>query len=85
MKLTNEEKIILLLGGFARELEEGSKTYEELNYEYAHRILKICDKASVSEESKNLSCPFCTSNDLFEFELKHGKCRSCQNQWTSSI
>ena len=38
---------------------------------------------NVSGQSEQLICPFCQSDDLFEFELKHSKCRKCKEQWTN--
>jgi hypothetical protein len=28
-------------------------------------------------------CPFCESEDLFSVELRHTKCRNCDEQWTN--
>lgn len=29
------------------------------------------------------TCPFCESDDLFSFELRHTKCRKCNERWTN--
>jgi hypothetical protein len=40
-------------------------------------------QSCVGGRSEQLICPFCQSDDLFEFELKHSKCRKCKEQWTN--
>ena len=44
---------------------------------------KILLLFSVSGRSEQSICPFCKSDNLFEFELKHSKCRKCKEQWTN--
>lgn len=46
-------------------------------------VNKNFDLALVSGRSEQLVCPFCKSDDLFEFELKHSKCRKCNERWTN--
>jgi ribosomal protein L37AE/L43A len=43
-------------------------------------ILKMCEEQL---KENNEKCPFCSSEDVFSFELKHSKCRKCNEQWTN--
>ena len=67
--------------------EYGIKPTGETELQRIKRLKSIADKAlfiaDVVGRSEQLVCPFCQSDDLFEFELKHSKCRKCNERWTN--
>ena len=34
-------------------------------------------------KDKKEICPFCRSTNIFSFELKHSKCKLCNERWTN--
>lgn len=84
IEITNELKTIALLSGFVRELSEGKKPYEELNYEYAERIVKLFSQPVVSGQSEQLHlCPVCNEKAGKSYLLSKLPtiCQKCDHAW----